>query len=233
MPTMRETWVQSLGQEDLLEKEMATHSSIVAWKIPWKEEPGGLQSMGSQRVGHDWVTSLFFSLNFCSSKNLICKMKTVAFNFWKNWIAVWLTSRNISAHPTIFSICFFISGDDIKLRWKSKDSYAIGFNAACLCKVCKSAINVLCTIQTDKFTFARKASAVASISSWTSSSNWSISWSFNRVWEKFWSSLSSFREIFPRAPGLSDQYSIIMGEDISKQSVRVPMSRISDVHWSL
>ena len=53
MPTMRETWVQSLGQEDLLEKEMATHSSIVAWKIPWKEEPGGLQSVGSQRVRHD------------------------------------------------------------------------------------------------------------------------------------------------------------------------------------
>jgi len=53
LPTMWETWVQSLGQEDLLEKEMATHSSILAWKIPWTEEPGGLQSMGSQRVGHD------------------------------------------------------------------------------------------------------------------------------------------------------------------------------------
>ena len=46
-------WVQSLGQEDLLEKEMATHSSIIAWKIPWMEEPGRLQSMGLQRVGHD------------------------------------------------------------------------------------------------------------------------------------------------------------------------------------
>ena len=53
LPTMRETWVQSLGQEDLLEKEMATHSSILAWKIPWTEEPGGLQSMGSQKVGHN------------------------------------------------------------------------------------------------------------------------------------------------------------------------------------
>ena len=48
--------VQSLGQEDLLEEEMATHSSILAWKIPWTEEPGGLQSTGSQRVGHDWAT---------------------------------------------------------------------------------------------------------------------------------------------------------------------------------
>ena len=53
LPTMWETQVRSLGQEDPLEKEMATHSSILAWKIPWTEEPGALQSMGSQRVGHD------------------------------------------------------------------------------------------------------------------------------------------------------------------------------------
>ena len=53
LPPMQGTRVQSLGQEDLLEKEMATHSSILAWKIPWMEEPGRLQSMGSQRVGHD------------------------------------------------------------------------------------------------------------------------------------------------------------------------------------
>ena len=53
LPTMQETQVQSLGQEDLLEKEMATHSIILAWKIPWMEEPGRLQSMGLQRVGHD------------------------------------------------------------------------------------------------------------------------------------------------------------------------------------
>ena len=53
LPTMQETQVQSLGQKDLLEKEMATHSSTLAWKIPWTEKPGRLQSMGSQRVGHD------------------------------------------------------------------------------------------------------------------------------------------------------------------------------------
>ena len=53
LPTMRETRFQSLGGEDPLEKEMATHSSILAWKTPWTEEPGRLQSMGSQRVGHD------------------------------------------------------------------------------------------------------------------------------------------------------------------------------------
>ena len=58
-PTMRETWVQSLGWEDPLEKEMATHSSILAWRILLSEEPGELQSEGSQRVGHDWVTNTF------------------------------------------------------------------------------------------------------------------------------------------------------------------------------
>ena len=53
LPVMQETWVQSLGWEDSLEKGMATHSSILAWRIPWTEEPGGLQSMGSQTVGHN------------------------------------------------------------------------------------------------------------------------------------------------------------------------------------
>ena len=53
LPTMWETQVQSLGREDPLEKEIATHSRTLAWKIPWTEEPGMLQSMGSQRVGHD------------------------------------------------------------------------------------------------------------------------------------------------------------------------------------
>ena len=52
LPTRLETWVRSLGQEDPPEKEMATHSSTLAWKLPWTEEPGGLQSMGSQRDGH-------------------------------------------------------------------------------------------------------------------------------------------------------------------------------------
>ena len=55
---MRDTQVQSLGQEDLLEKEMVTHSSILAWKIPWMVEPGRLQSMRSQKVGHNRATSL-------------------------------------------------------------------------------------------------------------------------------------------------------------------------------
>ena len=62
LSTIRETWVRSLGRDDSLEKEMATHSSNIAWKIPWTEDPGRLQSMGPQRVGHDWVTLLLLNL---------------------------------------------------------------------------------------------------------------------------------------------------------------------------
>ena len=57
LPAMQETWVRSLSWEDPLEKGMATHSSTLTWRIPWTEEPGGLQSMGSQRVGHDKATN--------------------------------------------------------------------------------------------------------------------------------------------------------------------------------
>ena len=63
LPAMRDTWVRSLGQEDPLETAMATHSSILAWKIPWTEEPGRLQPTGSQRVRHDWSNFTFFSSN--------------------------------------------------------------------------------------------------------------------------------------------------------------------------
>ena len=62
---MQETWVWSLSQEDPLEKKVATHSSIRAWKIPWMEEPGRLQSIGSQRARHDWVTFLSLWFSWC------------------------------------------------------------------------------------------------------------------------------------------------------------------------
>ena len=65
---MQETWVQSLGQEDALEKEMATHSSILAWRIPWTEEPGELHCIGLQRVGHNWATNIF---TFTHPKDLV------------------------------------------------------------------------------------------------------------------------------------------------------------------
>ena len=72
LPVKQETWVQSLGQEDPLEKEMATHSSSLAWRLPWMEEPSRLQFMGLQRVGHYWATSLSFLsfFNFLYSPTL-------------------------------------------------------------------------------------------------------------------------------------------------------------------
>jgi len=68
-PALQETWVWSLGWEDPLEEGMATHSSIPAWSIPWTEKPGGLLSMGSQRVGHDWVTRQKHNDGSRNSKN--------------------------------------------------------------------------------------------------------------------------------------------------------------------
>ena len=59
LPAMQEIWILSLGKEDSLEEVMATHSSILAWRIPWTEEPRGLQSIGLQRVGHYWTTNIF------------------------------------------------------------------------------------------------------------------------------------------------------------------------------
>ena len=81
LPTMRETWVQSLGWEDPLEKEMATHSSTLAWRIPWTEGLGRLQSMGSQRVGHDWATLLPPS---CLNQSL-----TREWYFWSLTLELW------------------------------------------------------------------------------------------------------------------------------------------------
>ena len=80
LPAMQETQVRSLGQEDLLEKEMATHSSILAWKIPRTEEPGGLQSTGLQREGHDWTTVTFiFTSNYMLTK----------WTTWREWKNSW------------------------------------------------------------------------------------------------------------------------------------------------
>ena len=87
LPAMRETQIQPLGGEDLLQKEMATHSSILAWRIPQTEEPGGLQSMGSQRVRHDGATSLHFSSPpelpwWLSGKESACQCRRCGFNPW-------------------------------------------------------------------------------------------------------------------------------------------------------
>ena len=84
----RETGVQSLGQEDILEKEMATHSSVLAWSIPWMEEPGRLQSMGSQRVGHDWVTSFPFQLPNFRVLEVMCRTKSLFLLLKRLWLGV-------------------------------------------------------------------------------------------------------------------------------------------------
>ena len=78
LPGMQETWVRSLGREDPLEKEMATHSSTLARRIPWREEPGRLQSMGSQRVGHDRATSLSSVQTWFSSVQSLDRLQFLA-----------------------------------------------------------------------------------------------------------------------------------------------------------
>ena len=74
MQETQDVRVQSLGQEDPLEKEMATHSNILACKVPWKEEPGGLQSIGSQRVGHNWAHAQTCVFVFLSRRHVLAEI---------------------------------------------------------------------------------------------------------------------------------------------------------------
>ena len=106
LPAMWETWVQSLGQEDPLEKEMSTHFSILAWRIPWTEEPGGLQSMGSQRVRHDWATSLSLSLFTLTG--------TWGYNLDLSFVGT-LFRTLYKAHCLQASSSFCLSAGDLKL----------------------------------------------------------------------------------------------------------------------
>ena len=102
LSAMRETWVQSLGLEDPLEEKKATHSSTLAWKSPWMEEPSGLQSMGSQRVGHDWATSL------CS----LC-VRGLPLNGLKNVLNVVLKSISLCNRRRTLSAVWWMTQ-----RWK-------------------------------------------------------------------------------------------------------------------
>ena len=100
-PAMWETWVQPLGWEDPLEKGMVTRSRILVWRIPWTEEPGRLQSMGSQRVGHDWVTSTHSLLGcldspsrFCGSGMWTARDKDGLSLYHSIWDIRWKDSKN-------------------------------------------------------------------------------------------------------------------------------------------
>ena len=113
----KETWVWSLGREDLLEKEVTTHSSIPAWRIPWTEEPGGLQFMGSQRVGHDWsdwVSKYIHSdpiyFNCYTELHYRNKLQSIFFFFYNLFSmllskSIWIRSNNDAANlhiPVLF-----------------------------------------------------------------------------------------------------------------------------------
>ena len=106
---MQETWVRFLGWEEPLEKEMATHSSILAWRMPWMEEPGGLQSTGLQGVGHDWVPSRSLSLLTCiyQAYFLVQKAEDLIFNI--TFFASAILSEVITSKKIIllFDLCLY------------------------------------------------------------------------------------------------------------------------------
>ena len=115
LPETLETQVRSLGWEDSLEKEMVTHSSILAWRISWREEPGRLQSMGLQRVGHDWATSL--SLSFLSFR-LGGSLQPMS--QWEEWLKL-MNQLYYSILPLVDS--FYIFPETVlPLEWKLKQS---------------------------------------------------------------------------------------------------------------
>ena len=107
-PAVQETWVRSLGREDPLEEDTATHSSILAWRIPWREEPGGLQSMGLQRVGYDLATKqqqpvILDSLVFCFGS-----VSLVFLELFLQWslVAYWALTDLGSSSFSVLSLPF-------------------------------------------------------------------------------------------------------------------------------
>ena len=134
---MQETQVRSLGQEDPLEKEMAPHSSTLAWKTPWTEEPGGLQSMGSRRVGHNWVRTHYIGITwivfFLSVEGVVSELygpgiSTSCYN-------------NMNPHLVLFSIYF-----DREIRsyvWTEMTVYSRGIKSNMVCLRASSEPSVL------------------------------------------------------------------------------------------
>ena len=121
LPTRWETWVRSLGQEDPLEKEMATHSSKLAWKILWTEEPGRLQSTGSQRAGHDWVTKQekkkkVFSEGKYGQKMNLEKAISEQHEWCIKGTGIWMQENQANTQVQYFTIWHFNSLSDTLLR---------------------------------------------------------------------------------------------------------------------
>ena len=104
LPAVQKTWVWSLGQEDPLEKGIETHFSILAWRIPWTEEPGGLQSMGSQRVSHDWVTSSFTFFQVSA--------KLVNVRWWQTRKIIWPSNRHWGVLEGVLFLFLFYEGSN-------------------------------------------------------------------------------------------------------------------------
>ena len=130
LPAMQQIPVRSLVREDPLEKEMATHSSTLAWRIPWMEEPGRLQSMGSQRVGHDWETSLSFFMLFTDWYTHHWNHSEIVIHFCWNISSI---LYQFSLKENWYVIFFFI---DMKMKQEGKDErnrcYLNSSGAICL-----------------------------------------------------------------------------------------------------
>ena len=116
-PATRETRVRSLGWEDPLEQEMATHSRTLTWKIPWMEEPGRLQSMGSQRVGHNWATSLFHLVRIVRGRPV-----DIDFPAWRYLLTShavkWANTREIIEREVSKAGCLISSTIEADAPWR-------------------------------------------------------------------------------------------------------------------
>ena len=125
LPAIWETWIRSLGLEDPLEKEITTHARTLAWKIPWMEEPGRLQSMGSQRVWHSWAPFLSFPFSFFNE--LLLRM----------WKTKWegLCQERFKSNmwfPPLFNSLIFVLVSNSGISWNSGQMPRIKFNMLCL-----------------------------------------------------------------------------------------------------
>ena len=127
LPAMQETLLWSLSQEDPLEKGMATHSSILAWRIPWTEEPGGLQSMGSQRVGHDWPINTHIHTHTHSFITLLDSPpeKWFIFFFWKRQLCFCLAFKTWAINAWLLGMlhlcaCVQVDAGRNETRWRKR-----------------------------------------------------------------------------------------------------------------